>query len=320
MRFDEQYVSIPRLALAGAERFPEGEAIVDGDVRITYPQLADEVIRSTRAAVAAGIEPGDRVAIWAPNSYKWILAALGALGAGAAHRHPQHPLQGHARRRSCSRSPAPAMLFTDNGFLGNDYAAMLRDALAETGETLDDLDRIVVPRWRRRNRRQLGPTTSPRVSRCPKPTRTRGSTRFRPTTSPTSCSRRAPRGSPKGAMSTHAQNLRVYEVWSEVVGLREGDRYLVVNPFFHGFGYKAGWFASILRGATIVPMAVFDVPAVMEKVQEERITFLPGPPTLLFGLLEFPDRDQYDLSSLRTTVTGAAVVPVELVEAAAHAR
>ena len=121
-------------------------------------------------------------------------------------------------------------------------------------------------------------------------------------------------GHPKGAMSTHAQNLRVYEVWSEVVGLREGDRYLIVNPFFHGFGYKAGWFASILRGATIVPMAVFDVPAVMAKVQEERITFLPGPPTLLFGLLEFPDRDQYDLSSLRTTVTGAAVVPVELIK------
>jgi acyl-CoA synthetase (AMP-forming)/AMP-acid ligase II len=121
-------------------------------------------------------------------------------------------------------------------------------------------------------------------------------------------------GHPKGAMSTHAQNLRVYEVWSEVVGLREGDRYLIVNPFFHGFGYKAGWFASILRGATIVPMAVFDVPAVMAKVQEEHITFLPGPPTLLFGLLEFADRDQYDLSSLRTTVTGAAVVPVELIK------
>ena len=100
-------------------------------------------------------------------------------------------------------------------------------------------------------------------------------------------------GHPKGAMSTHAQNLRVYEVWSEVVGLREGDRYLIVNPFFHGFGYKAGWFASILRGATIVPMAVFDVPAVMAKVQEERITFLPGPPTLL-------DRASDDVEDRRT--------------------
>jgi acyl-CoA synthetase (AMP-forming)/AMP-acid ligase II len=60
-------------------------------------------------------------------------------------------------------------------------------------------------------------------------------------------------------------------------------------------------------------MPVFDVPAVLEKVQAERITVLPGPPTLLSGILEFPDRDRYDLSSLRLTVTGAAVVPVELI-------
>ena len=115
-------------------------------------------------------------------------------------------------------------------------------------------------------------------------------------------------------MSTHAQNLRVYEVWSEVVGLREGDRYLIVNPFFHGFGYKAGWFASIMRGATIVPDAgVRRARGARPKVQAERITVLPGPPTLLSGILEFPDRDRYDLSTLRLTVTGAAVVPVELI-------
>ena len=97
------------------------------------------------------------------------------------------------------------------------------------------------------------------------------------------------------------------------VGLREGDRYLIVNPFFHGFGYKAGWFSSILRGATIVPLPVFDVPTVLETVQRERISVLPGPPTLLSGILEAPGRDAYDLSSLRLTVTGAAVVPVELI-------
>ena len=60
-------------------------------------------------------------------------------------------------------------------------------------------------------------------------------------------------GRPKGAMCTHAQTLRAFESWSDVVGLREGDRYLVVNPFFHSFGYKAGIVASLMRGATIVP-------------------------------------------------------------------
>ena len=65
-------------------------------------------------------------------------------------------------------------------------------------------------------------------------------------------------GKPKGVISTHRQNLRVFEAWSEVVGLREGDRYLIVNPFFHAFGYKAGWLASIMRGATMLPHQVFD--------------------------------------------------------------
>src|SRR5438552_2854616 len=103
--------------------------------------------------------------------------------------------------------------------------------------------------------------------------------------SPTPCARRRARrsppasspatGRPKGAMVTHGQSLRVYEVWTEVIGLREGDRYLVVNPFFHTFGYKAGWMSCIIRGATIVPHAVFDVPSVLERVQAERISVLP---------------------------------------------
>ncbi len=312
MRFDEQFVSIPRLALAGAERFPDLEAIVDGDLRITYPQLAGEVVRSTRAAMAAGIGKGDRAAVWAPNSAEWIIAALGVLGAGGVLVTLNTRFKG-GEAAYVLRKAGVGVLFTVNGFLDTDYPAMLRAALAETGEALPDLTRVVV---------LDGPTGgddltwgryldgAESVSEADARARIDGITgddladiMF---TSGTT-------GRPKGAMSTHAQNLRVYEVWSEVVGLREGDRYLVVNPFFHGFGYKAGWFSSILRGATIVPMPVFDVAAVLEKVQSERITVLPGPPTLLSGILEFPDRDRYDLSSLRLTVTGAAVVPVELI-------
>jgi acyl-CoA synthetase (AMP-forming)/AMP-acid ligase II len=121
-------------------------------------------------------------------------------------------------------------------------------------------------------------------------------------------------GRPKGVVTSHAQTLRVFETWSEVVGLREGDRYLVVNPFFHTFGYKAGIIACLLRGATIVPQPVFDVPTTLEIVARERITVLPGPPTLYQSILDAPDRSRHDLSSLRLAVTGAAVVPVVLIE------
>ena len=87
-------------------------------------------------------------------------------------------------------------------------------------------------------------------------------------------------GPPKGVMTTHAQNLRAYYDWSTLAGLREGDRYAIVNPFFHAFGYKAGWLSGFMHGATIYPHATFDVPRLLDQVEAERITVLPGPPTL----------------------------------------
>jgi acyl-CoA synthetase (AMP-forming)/AMP-acid ligase II len=121
-------------------------------------------------------------------------------------------------------------------------------------------------------------------------------------------------GAPKGVMVNHAQTLRVFEVWSDVVGLIEGDRYLIVNPFFHTFGYKAGIIACLLKGATIIPKAVFDVQKVLTRIHDERVTMLPGPPTLFLSILNDPSRDSFDLSTLRVAVTGAAAIPVSMIE------
>ncbi len=120
-------------------------------------------------------------------------------------------------------------------------------------------------------------------------------------------------GNPKGVMQTHATSLRAFRDWSDIVGLRDGDRYLVVNPFFHTFGYKAGWLASLMMGATVLPQAVFDVAAVLERIPRDRVSVLPGPPTLYQSILNHPERDRYDLSRLRLAVTGAAAIPVELI-------
>jgi acyl-CoA synthetase (AMP-forming)/AMP-acid ligase II len=122
-------------------------------------------------------------------------------------------------------------------------------------------------------------------------------------------------GYPKGAAATHGQSLRTFGTWASIVGLEPTDRYLIVNPFFHTFGYKAGILACLMAGSTVVPEAVFDACRVMEHIAQERISVLPGPPTLYQTLLAEPTRDRYDLSSLRLGVTGAAVVPVELVHA-----
>ena len=108
--------------------------------------------------------------------------------------------------------------------------------------------------------------------------------------------------------------MRVFEDWANIIGLAQGDRYLIVNPFFHTFGYKAGIIASLLKGATMIPEAVFDVPAVLQRVSDEKVTVLPGPPTLYLSILNHPDRDRFNLGSLRLAVTGAAAVPVEMIK------
>lgn len=309
MRADERWVNIPGLVRARAQDFADRDALVDGDVRLTYRDLLPAMVRSTKAAIAAGLQPGDRASVWAPNIHEWIVAALGVLGAGGVLVPLNTRFKGAEAGYVLGKAGA-RMLLTVNGFLGTDYVTMLRG----TGVDLPALDTIVVLRGdvpdgtvgfedyleagdRITDREAMGRIDTIRSDDLSDIIFTSGTT-----------------GHPKGAMVTHGQSLRVYEAWTDVVGLREGDRYLIVNPFFHTFGYKAGWMSCILRGATIVPFQVFEVPKVLTMVEEQRISVLPGPPTLLQSILDEPDRDRYDLSSLRLTMTGAAAVPVKLIE------
>jgi HIP---CoA ligase len=310
VRADQQWGSVPGLVAGAAERFGDAEAIVDSGParRLSFAGLAELAEAATRSVVAAGIEPGDRAAIWAPNIHEWVAAALGILGAGAVLVPLNTRFKGREAADILGRSRARA-LFCVNGFLGNDYPALLGAAGAALPELRDTVIlRGEVPagavgwdEWLARGeavatgegRRRWSQVTADDLSDI---IFTSGTT-----------------GRPKGAMATHGQTLRVFETWADIVGLEVGDRYLVVNPFFHTFGYKAGWVACLLKGATVIPQAVFDVGQAMARIAEERVTVLPGPPTLFQSILDSPDRPAHDLSSLRLAVTGAAVVPVELI-------
>jgi acyl-CoA synthetase (AMP-forming)/AMP-acid ligase II len=98
-----------------------------------------------------------------------------------------------------------------------------------------------------------------------------------------------------------------------MTGLGPDDRYLMVNPYFHMFGLKAGILASVAACATMLPEPVFDVDRVLARVAAERITVLPGAPTIYQSILDHPDRGRHDLSTLRVAVTGAADIPVQLI-------
>jgi acyl-CoA synthetase (AMP-forming)/AMP-acid ligase II len=306
VRGDLEWGTIPGLVRYSAEEFPDLEGLVDGDLRLTFPQLAEAVDRSAAAAIAAGLEVGDRAAIWAPNIAEWVIAALGLLSAGAVLVPLNTRFKGREAADILTRSRAK-VLFCVNGFLGNDYVAMLRDV------ELPDLTRTVVLQgdapagtqsWADYlSAGQLVPDD--RVEARAKAVTGDDLSDIIFTSGTT--------GRPKGVMVTHAQSLRVFASWSEVVGLTRGDRYLIVNPFFHTFGYKAGLLACLMRGATILPVPILDVPDLLRRAADERVSMMPGPPTLYQSILNDPNRDQYDLSSLRLSVTGAAVVPVELI-------
>jgi acyl-CoA synthetase (AMP-forming)/AMP-acid ligase II len=314
-RGDLIWGTIPKLVTSAAERFGAREAVVDGDLRITFAQLDEDVRRAAAAVIGAGVEPGDRVAVWAPNSYRWMLAALGAVAAGAVLVPINTRFKGREAGYVLGQSRA-RLLFTVDEFLDTRYVDLLQDAMGGADSSrpisgLPSLERIVLLDGHGPGAQDWSPFLdsgrphSPEIQRRTSALSADDLSDVIYTSGTT--------GHPKGVMTTHGQTLRVFEVWSRLAGLGEDDRYLVVNPFFHTFGYKAGFLAAIMRGAVTYPHAVFDAEQVMHRVAEERITFLPGPPTLYQSILNHADRASHDLSSLRVAITGAAVVPVELI-------
>ena len=281
---------------------------MDGARRVDFTTLRSLADTAARALVASGIERGDRVAVWAPNSLEWIVAALGVTTAGAALVPINTRFRGAEASFVLERSGARA-LFTVRGFLDTDYPALLAaagtelPALEQTILLAGEPDHVAIGWDEFASQGDL-------VTEAELDARVASIGSDDPSdvvfTSGTT-------GVPKGVVMTHGQTLRAYLDWCDWADLRRDDRYLIANPFFHIFGYKAGCLACLMRGATIFPLAVFDAGVVLEIVERERISVLPGPPTIYSSLLDHPDRTSRDISSLRVGVTGAADIPVELI-------
>jgi acyl-CoA synthetase (AMP-forming)/AMP-acid ligase II len=298
--------TIPRLVADVAGRYGGTNAIEDEHVTLTYADLHRAGIGAARAFIASGIEPGDRVAIWAPNIHEWIIACIGLQSAGAAlvplNTRWKGSEVGYVLRKSGARC-----LLTVGEFLGVRYVDEVR------AQDVPALERVITLRGEADGAESWADFWE-RGASVPEADAVARAEAVSPEDLSDMLFTSGTTGQPKGVMTTHGQNLRVFDVWADVVGLREGDRYLIVNPFFHAFGYKAGWLVSFMRGVTILPHQVFDVPQVLARVGRERISVLPGPPTLYQSILAHPDRDRYDLSNLRLAVTGAAPISVELIE------
>ncbi len=295
-------LTIPAVLSAAASTDPDGDALVFGGSRHTFSSLNEAVAQAARACLAAGVHPGGRVAVWAPNGERWAVAALGAVRAGAILVPVNTRFKGEEAHHVLASTRA-GLLLVDDGFLDAGRLEML--AGQPTLRELRTVVRLDDPAdWA--SFLAVGDTVpredADRVAAAVSAEDvcdivfTSGTT-----------------GRPKGVMVTHGQSVRLFECWADTVGLRTGDRMLVVSPFFHTFGYKAGLLACLLKRATVLPVSVFDVEATMRLIEAERVTVIPGAPTLYSTLLEHPGRASCDLSSVRLAVTGASVVPTELI-------
>jgi len=300
--------TLPRAVAAAAGRYAERTAIEDGELRLRFDELWAQALRAARAFLGFGLKPGERVAIWAPNIWEWIVAAIGLQSVGGVLVPINTRFKGAEALHVLSKSRA-RLLLTVEDFLGQRYLELLQQA----GPTPKELAQIVMLRGSAPGCASFSDFLAQADQIAPELVDQRIA-RVRPEDPLDILFTSGTTGLPKGVVTSHAQNLRAFSSWSEIVGLRPGDRYLIVNPFFHAFGYKAGWLSAILRGATILPHAVFDVARVFERIARERVSVLPGPPALYQSLLSHPELGKADLSSLRLAVTGAATIPVTLIE------
>lgn len=298
--------TIPRALAQSVARYPNQTAIEEDAVRITYAELDGKVLAVTRALIAFGIAPGDRVAIWAPNCSEWIVVALGIHCVGAAVVPLNTRMKGIEAEDILARSGA-RVLFSVGDFLGSYFPDLLEghapaslekiividSARAKDGDWLDFLAggaSISEAEARKRAMAVTPETVSDVIF-------TSGTT-----------------GRPKGVKTCHGQNLRSMEDWSEVMELVPEDRYLMVNPFFHAMGFKAGWMVGILNGLTLMPMQVFDAGRALYLIEHSKVSVLPGPPTIYYSMKAHPDFARTDLTSLRAAITGATSILPALID------
>lgn len=303
--------TLPAFIAAAAQQYGDKIAIQEGSASISYKDLDQQRRQAAKAFIAAGIKHGDAIAIWAPNISPWIIATLGLQSIGAVLVPLSTRMKGSEAAFQLNRSAARLLLTVPDFQASPKSVLNFIELIAD--EDLPHLEQTICLQ----NAYQDCLTWEAFLAAGNDVTDaalTEAEAKVKPDDVMDMLFTSGTTGQPKGVLCAHEQNLRVFQTWADTVGLNSDDNYLIINPFFHSFGYKAGWLAALIKGSKILPVLSFDLDAVMQQISDDKVTMLPGPPTIYQSLLAHPKRDDYDLSSLRLAVTGAAAVPVELVK------
>ena len=293
--------TIPALIKHQAENFGSKPALISDHETISFLELDKLSTNIATHLIDLNILPGDRVAIWAPNMNEWVLAAIAIHKVGGVLVPINTRMKGREAAYILNNSESK-ILFSLKTFLGTDYFKLLENEDLPYLKYQISFDEIEATDFEIPFSTLKENTLDVQLPEVIETDMadiifTSGTT-----------------GKPKGVISSHLQNIKVFDYWSTYIGLNENDRYLIVNPFFHTFGYKAGWLASVMRGVTAYPCPVFDADKIIQIINKEKISMLPGPPTLYQSILTSQLIETMDISSLRLGVTGAASIPIQLIK------
>jgi acyl-CoA synthetase (AMP-forming)/AMP-acid ligase II len=299
------FTTLPACCARAAEVYGADIFIEDGAKKLSFAEFNRQRQRFARALIASGVVAGDRIMILAPNTAEWLVAAMGIASVGAILIPVSTRFKGTEIEDLALRGGAKIIVSVGD-FLGAHYPDLL------TAPTRAQIAEVIV----------IGPTKTDtpwdsfmaRADRIPPEVLTAREARITPDTICDILFTSGTTGRSKGVMYAHKQFLDVVAAWTVRVGLRHGDRTLVIPPFFHAFGYRGGAIGSLIVGATVVPHQAFDAEEVLERVARDRISVIPGPPAIFQGMLNHPGFETIDRSSLRLGITGGAVIPSVLVE------
>ena len=292
-------------------------------VRWSWQELAQRVEEVATGLLAVGLEPGDRVGIWAPNCAEWVVVQFATAKAGLILVNVNPAYRTFELEYALNKVQCRALVLASR-LKTSDYLGMLRELAPELAcsstaelhairlphlkfvirvgrETTDGMLNLgdLATLGKREHYARLGEIAQHLTPDDPINIQfTSGTT-----------------GAPKGATLTHRNILNNGFFVGEAIGLTDRDRLCIPVPLYHCFGMVIGNLACMTHGATMVyPAEVFEPRAVLAAIEAERCTALYGVPTMFIAELDHPDFAKFDLSSLRTGIMAGAPCPIEVMK------